>query len=95
MQGHFLVGYLSFIVYRLMHERVEDALTEDQMLSSLQSMTMANYPGEGYVPAYTRTSITNYLNGVFGLSTDREIITTRHLREMLKKPPDRPKSPTC
>ena len=90
MRGHFMLSYLAFVVYARMRERLSAAgiaLPDEQLMALLRSMNMLTFPGEGYVPTYVRTPLTDALHDAFGLRTDSEILTQRKLRSMLMKPP--------
>ena len=39
----------------------------------------------GYLPAYTRTDITDFLHETFGFRTDYEIISNRGMRTLTSK----------
>ena len=40
-------------------------------------------PGEGYIPAYTRTDLTDKLHDTFGFRTDYEIVFQREIKKIL------------
>ena len=44
-------------------------------------------PGEklGYLPAYTRTDLTDALHEAFGFRTDYEILTDLSMRKVIRK----------
>ena len=46
-------------------------------------MDMMNAPGEGYIPTYTRTNITDTLHDVFGFRTDYQITSQKNMRKIL------------
>ena len=48
-------------------------------------MNMLEVQGEGYIPAYKRTSLTDKLHDTFGFRTDTEIVTTKNIKKILKK----------
>jgi hypothetical protein len=41
-------------------------------------------PGEGFIPAYTRTDFTDALHDAFGFRTDYQIITKRSMKNIFK-----------
>ena len=47
-------------------------------------MDMILFESEGYVPAYTRTDITDKLHEIFGFRTDRQITTKKMMRNIIK-----------
>ena len=40
-------------------------------------------PGEGYIPEYTRTDLTDKLHDTFGFRTDYEIVSQRDIKKIL------------
>ena len=40
-------------------------------------------PGEGYIPEYTRTDLTDKLHDTFGFRTDYEIVFQREIKKIL------------
>ena len=38
-------------------------------------------PGEGYIPEYTRTDLTDKLHDTFGFRTDYEIVSQREIKK--------------
>ena len=52
-------------------------------------MEFREITGEGYIPAYTRTDLTDKLHEVSGFRTDYSIISKKELKEILKKSKER------
>jgi hypothetical protein len=48
-----------------------------EICSTLAGMDFCSVPGEGFVPTYTRTTLTDHLHGSAGFRTDSQIITTK------------------
>ena len=44
-------------------------------------MNMLIAPGEGYIPEYTRTGLTDKLHDTFGFRTDYEIVSQREIKK--------------
>ena len=40
--------------------------------------------GEGYVPTYTRTDVTNNLHGSAGFRTDTQIVSKQTMKKIIK-----------
>ena len=45
-------------------------------------MNFLSIAGEGYVPTYTRTDLTNHLHGSAGFRTDTQIVTKQKMRSI-------------
>ena len=50
--------------------------------------------GEGYIPAYERTDLTNHLHGSAGFRTDTQIVTKKKMRSIIASTKKREKE-TC
>jgi len=48
-------------------------------------MKMRELDGEGYIPAYTRTAVTDALHDAFGFRTDLEIVTQKNMKKIFKQ----------
>ena len=48
-------------------------------------MNMREIMGEGYIPSYTRTEITDVLHEIFGFRTDYQIIDRANMKKILKQ----------
>jgi len=46
---------------------------------------MKELDGEGYIPVYTRTEITDALHNVFGFRTDFEIVIQKNMKKIFKQ----------
>ena len=83
IQGHFLTCFIALLVYRLIDKRLKSGFSCEQLLSTLRNMNMLELVGEGWIPAYTRTNITDALHEAFGMRTDTEIVSNRQMRKIL------------
>jgi len=45
-------------------------------------MNMLIYPGDGFVPEYTRTDLTDSLHETFGFRTDYEITSQKDMKKI-------------
>ncbi|MDD4438817.1 MAG: hypothetical protein PHS04_12400 [Tissierellia bacterium] len=51
------------------------SFTPDEIIGTLQDMNFVSVAGEGYIPTYTRTDLTNHLHGSTGFRTDTQIVS--------------------
>ena len=89
IKGHFLTCYLALVLYRYLEKRTGNKYTCEQLLSTLRGMHMREVLGEGYLPSYTRTDITDTLHEAFGFRTDYQILTAQKMKSILKSSKDR------
>jgi transposase len=85
IKAHFLTCFLSLLIYRILEKRLDEQFTCHELINTLKEMKMMEIDGEGYVPTYTRTKITDALHDVFGFRTDFEIITQKEMKKILKQ----------
>lgn len=83
IKAHFLICYLALLVYRLTEKRVGKGYTSAQIIQALRDYRLLKINGEGYIPEYTRTQLTDRLHEVFGFRTDTEIVPTRKMKSII------------
>ena len=87
--AHFLTCFLALYIFRLLELRTEHKYTCEQLIKTLRDMDMVYIDKEGYIPAYTRTEITDCLHKKFGFNTDYEFTSLSNMRKifsLVKKP---------
>jgi len=86
IKAHFLTCFLALILYKYLAKKVNRGgyhFSINEIIATLQNMNFINIPGEGYIPTYTRTDLTNYLHGSAGFRTDTQIVTKKAIRSIL------------
>lgn len=63
----------------------ENKYTCEELIDTIRSMDMLIAPGEGYIPTYTRTDITDALHDAFGFRTDYQITSQKNMRKILNQ----------
>lgn len=84
IEAHFLSCFLSLLIYRLMERKLGNSYTCDELLETLKGMNFADLNGQGFMPLYRRTKLTDDLHSVCGFRTDYEFITKMKMREIQK-----------
>ena len=82
--AHFQTCFLALTVYRYLEKRIGSKFTCTEILSTLQKMQLRKIDSSGYIPAYTRTDLTDALHDSFGFRTDYEIVTGKAMKNILK-----------
>lgn len=85
IKAHFLTCFLSLLMYRILEKKTDEQFTSPELVCTLRDMKMTELDGEGYIPAYTRTAITDTLHNVFGFRTDLEIITQKNMKKIFRQ----------
>ncbi len=86
IKAHFLICYISLLIYRLLEKKINGSYTCEQILSTLRNMNMTLLSqSSGYVPSYKRTDLTDELHRAFGFRTDYEYLSKVAMRNIVKE----------
>lgn len=83
IRAHFLTCYLALLIFRLLEKKIGGGYTSNQIIQTLREYNLLRINGEGYLPEYTRTELTDRLHQEFGFRTDTEIVPTRKMRSII------------
>jgi transposase len=91
IRAHFLICYISLLVYRLLEQKLKKSdgtmdYTCRQILDTLTAMKVTLLTKDsGYIPSYKRTDLTDTLHETFDFRTDHEFTTKSGMRSIIKK----------
>mgnify|MGYP002525558415 CR=1 FL=1 len=94
IKAHFLTCFLALLIYKYLEKKVNRGgkhFTTSEIVDTLRGMDFLSIPGEGYVPTYTRTDLTNNLHGSAGFRTDCQIVTRQKMRSIISQTKKRAK----
>lgn len=83
--AHFTTCFTALVIYRILEQKLNEKYTCEELIETIRSMDMMIAPGEGYIPTYTRTDITDALHDVFGFRTDYQITSQKNMRKILNQ----------
>lgn len=86
IKAHFLTCFLSLLIYKYLEKKVNRGgrhFSTDEIISTLRDMNFLHIDGEGYIPTYTRTDLTNNLHGSAGFRTDTQIVPKKTMRSII------------
>ena len=86
IKAHFLTCFLALLLYKYLEKKVNRGgkhFTTEEIVDTLRSMDFLSVAGEGYIPTYTRTDLTNNLHGSAGFRTDTQIVTKQKMRSII------------
>lgn len=85
IRAHFITCYIALFIFRILEKKLGEKYTCEEIIGTLRTMMMSR-PGEklGYVPAYTRTDLTDALHETFGFRTDYEITSDVNMRKVIR-----------
>ena len=94
IKAHFLTCFLSLLLYKFLEKKVNRGgqyFTTSEIIGTLRDMNFLSVTGEGYIPTYTRTDLTNNLHGSAGFRTDYQIVTKKQMRSIIAQTKKRDK----
>lgn len=77
IKAHFTTCFLSLTLFRYLEKRLDETFTSSEIIDQLRNMNFYSVPGEGYIPTYTRTDLTDHLHEAFGFRTDYQIVSQK------------------
>lgn len=83
--AHFTTCFLSLVLLRFLEKRLEEKYSSSKIIDCLREMNFMGSIGNGYIPTYTRTDLTDDLHDKFGFRTDYQIMTNASLKKIFKK----------
>lgn len=84
IQAHFMTCFLSLIIFRYLEKMLDHKYTCEEILDTLREMNFLSVNGEGYIPTYTRTDLTDSLHEAFGFRTDYQIISQKQMKKIFR-----------
>lgn len=86
IKAHFITCFIALVIFRILEKKLGEKYTCEEIIECLRSM-MVYRPGEklGYLPAYTRTDLTDALHETFGFRTDYEILTDLSMKKVIRE----------
>lgn len=84
IKAHFMICFISLFIYRILEKKLDYKYTTSQILDTLRNMKVLESKGDGYIPEYTRTNLTDDLHELFGFRTDYEINTYKDFKKIFK-----------
>ena len=85
IKAHFLICFLSLLVYRLLERKLEYKYTCETLLNTLKGINFAEIQEQGFMPLYRREKITDDLHDACGFRTDYQFITKSQMKTIQKK----------
>ena len=82
--AHFTTCFLSLVIFRYLEKLLREQYTCEEIIDGLRDMDFLQAKGEGYIPTYMRTNLTDDLHTIFGFRTDYEIVTNKQMKEACK-----------
>ena len=82
IKAHFITCFIALIVYRYLEKKLDEKYTCSQIINCLQEMDFLKLEGNGYIPLYEKSELTDALHNAFGFSTSKEIISVKKMKNI-------------
>lgn len=83
IKSHFITCFVALLIYRILEQKLNKQYTTTEILDCLRTMKLFESKGDGYMPLYERTDLTDTLHEVFNFRTDYEINTYQDIEKIL------------
>ena len=85
IEAHFLTCFIALLIYRILEKQLGEKYTCEEIIETLKKMNMTSVGNESYIPAYTRTEITDALHDNAGFHTDHELSTQKAMAGVIRR----------
>ena len=79
-----LICFLALLVYWCLENKLNKRYTCEEIVSALKGFAFADVQGQGFIPIYEFTKLTDELHKISGFETDYEFLTKSRMREIQK-----------
>ena len=83
--AHFTTCFLALVLHRFLEKKLEEKFTSQEIIQCLRDMNFLECVGDGYIPNYTRTDLTDCLHEKFNFRTDYQINSIKQIKNILKE----------
>ena len=84
IKSHFLTCFMALLIYRILEKKLDYKYTTSEILKTIRNMNVLESKGDGYIPEYIRTNLTDDLHDIFGFRTDYEINTYKDYKKIFE-----------
>ena len=85
INAHFMTCFLALTIYRFLEKKIDCNFTSSNIIETIRNMNLLRNDNDNFLPAYTRTDLTDILHDKFGFRTDYEVITEKKLKKIFKQ----------
>nr|WP_078807367.1 hypothetical protein [Pilibacter termitis] len=84
IQAHFITCFISITIFRILEKLLHEQFSSHDIITTLKEMNFLNVHGEGYIPTYARTELTDKLHEQAGFHTDFQLLSQKNLKNIFK-----------
>ena len=85
IKAHFMTCFIALLILRILETRLDHKYTYRELIDCLSEMDFVKLKDTGYIPAYTRTDLTDTLHKVFDFRTDFEILSAGAMKKIFAR----------
>ena len=85
IKAHFMTCYIALLTHRILEKKLNEEYTCSEIIECLRNMNLVKEKDKGYIPAYTRTDLTDALHDEFNFRTDYEITSIEKMKKIFKQ----------
>ena len=85
IKAHFMTCFISLLIYRILEKKLNYKYTTYEILKTIRNMNVLESKGDGYIPEYIRTDLTDDLHETFNFRTDYEINTYKDFKKIFEQ----------
>jgi len=85
IKAHFMTCYIALLIHRILEKKLNEEYTCHEIIDCLRNMNLVKEKDKGYIPAYTRTDLTDALHDKFNFRTDYEITSIEKMKKIFKQ----------
>ena len=89
IKAHFMTCFIALLVYRVLEKKLGEKFTCEEIIATLRAMRVTKAKDVGYIPSYTRTTLTDELHKMASFRTDYELIREKSMKGILRKSKER------
>ena len=82
IKAHFMTCFIALLIYRILEKKLDYKYTTREILDTLRTMNVTELKGNGYIPSYERTDITDFIHEKYNFYSDTEIITYKKIKKI-------------
>lgn len=82
IKAHFMTCFIALLIYRILEKKLDYRYTTKEILDTLRNMNVTELKGNGYIPSYERTDITDFIHEKYNFNTDTEVITYKKIKKI-------------
>lgn len=82
IKANFMTCFIALLIYRILEKKLDYKYTTKEILDTLRNMNVTELKGNGYIPSYERTDITDFIHEKYNFNTDTEVITYKKIKKI-------------